>query len=526
MKRLPALFALLLLLSPIAQAKLQVSTVFSDHMVLQQEMPIRVWGWASPGSDVMVLLLGGDKKPWTTAKANADGKWMAELPAQKADGKARTLSISSGDTKIELKDILMGEVWICSGQSNMEWSVARSANPKEEIAAANYPMIRMFNVPAHVKQNTPQKDAQAAKWQICTPQTVAGFSACGYYFGRALNKELNVPIGLVGTNWGGTRIEPWTPPVGFEKVPQLKNISNAIAVLDPASDAGKNARKKYLMQVDFWVDSAKKNLAAGKEIGTAPQFNLNPPGGATQIYNGMVAGLTPLSARGVIWYQGESNAGDGLKYDYLKEALVKGWRSTFKNEDLSFYWVGLAGFGRGHTKQPAGGGWGPVREGQRRALRLPNTGMAVTTDIGHPSDIHPKNKQDIGYRLAQWALAKNYGKDVVASGPMYKSHEVKGNTVVVHFDYVGSGLMAATKGGTHLMDPVKPTPGEALASFSIRDDKGAWHWATATINGETVVLKSDKVAKPTAVRYAYDSLPTVNFYNKEGLPAVPFTTVD
>jgi sialate O-acetylesterase len=529
MKRLTAPLALLLLLlAPIAQAELKVANVFSDHMVLQQEMPIRVWGWAKPGDSVTVRLYTqeGSAVAGASHAAGDNGRWFVELPAQKADGKPLILRVLSGDGKVEFKDVLVGEVWICSGQSNMEWPVRACANPQEEIANAKHPMIRMFNVPQHIKQNTPQKDAQAAKWQICSPQTVANFSACGYFFGRELNKELNVPIGLVGTNWGGTRIEPWTPPVGFAQVPKLKNISDAIAKLDPATEQGKAERAQYVQRVEGWLAKAKQDAAAGKEINSAPQFNINPPGGATQIYNGMVAGLTPLSARGVIWYQGESNAGDGLKYDHLKEALVKGWRETFKNEDLSFYWVGLAGFGRGHTKQPAGGGWGPVREGQRRALRVPNTGMAVTTDIGHPSDIHPKNKQDIGYRLAQWALARNYGKDVVPSGPMYKSHEVKGNTVVVHFDYVGSGLMAATKGGTHLMDPVKATPGAKLEAFSLRDDKGAWHWASATIDGDTVVLKSDKVVKPTAVRYAYDSLPKINFYNKEGLPAVPFTTVD
>lgn len=520
------LSVLLLLLAPLAQAELKVANVFSNHMVLQQEVPIRVWGWATPGEKVEVSLAKGADAIGDTGTAGKDGKWMIELAPLKADGKPLTLLVKGDGGSVEYKDILMGEVWICSGQSNMEWSVARCANGSQEIANAKHPMIRLFNVPQHIKQNTPQKDAQQATWQVCSPQTVANFSACGYYFGRELSKELNVPIGLVGTNWGGTRIEPWTPPVGFAQVPKLKNISNAIAVLDPQSEPGKAARAKYVSQVQNWLKQAEKNMAAGKDIGSAPQLNINPPGGATQIYNGMVAGLTPLSARGVIWYQGESNAGDGLKYDHLKEALVKGWRTNFQNEDLAFYWVGLAGFGRGHTNQPAGGGWGPVREGQRRALRLPNTGMAVTTDIGHPSDIHPKNKQDIGVRLAQWALAKNYGKDVVYSGPMYKSHEVKGNTVVVSFDHVGSGLMAATKGGTHLMDPVKPTPGAALEAFSLRDEAGAWHWATATIDADTVVLKSDKVAKPTAVRYAYDSLPKVNFYNKEGLPAVPFTTVD
>lgn len=527
MKRLAGLLTLMfLMLAPNAQAELKLANVFSDHMVLQQELPIRVWGWADPRTDIEVTLKGVSVDTSLMSRSKADGKWMVEFKPLKADGEPLTLTVTAGKEKVELKDVLLGEVWICSGQSNMEWSVARCANPQEEIANANHPTIRLFNVPQHIRQNTPQKDAQQAKWQICSPQTVAGFSACGYYFGRELSKELNVPIGLVGTNWGGTKIEPWTPPVGFMSVPKLDSYSKAIKAMEPTTNEGRALRAKHIEDVKAWLEQAEKAHASFSEIGSAPQMKFSPPAGATQIYNGMVAGLTPLSARGVIWYQGESNAGDGLKYDLLKEALVKGWRYSFNNKDLAFYWVGLAGFNRGQTNKPEGGGWGLVREGQRRALRLPHTGMAVAIDIGHPTDIHPKNKQDIGYRLAQWALAKNYGKDVVPSGPMYKSHEIKGNTVVVTFDHVGSGLMAATKGGAHLMDPVKPTPGAGLEAFSLRDEKGAWHWATATITGDTVTLKSDKVAKPTAVRYAYDSLPKVNFYNKEGLPAVPFTTVD
>jgi len=486
MKRLTALFALLLLLlAPLAQAELKVANVFSSHMVLQQDMPIRVWGWAEPGATVVVGLSDLKNASASSVKAGEDGKWFTALPARKAEGKTLQLQVVSGDEKIEFDDILVGEVWICSGQSNMEWSIARSANPNEEIANAKHPKIRLFNVPKHVKQNEPQKDAQEATWTPCSPETAKGFSAVGYYFGRELSKELDVPIGLVGTNWGGTRIEPWTPPVGFEQVPELKSIVDALNQETP----------KY-------------------------------PGGATQIYNGMVAGLTPLSVRGAIWYQGESNAGDGLRYEHLKHGLVKGWREVFDNEDLSFYWVQLADFGRGHGGKPEGGGWGPVREGQRRALALPKTGMAVIMDIGDAKDIHPKNKQDVGKRLALWALAKDYGKSIVYSGPMYKSHEVKGSKVIVSFDHVGGGLMTGTKGGDHRMDPVQPGEGNELLAFSIRDEAGAWHWAKAVIEGDKVVLSSDAVKKPTAVRYAYDSDPEVNFYNKEGLPASPFTTVD
>ena len=474
---------LVALLSSNVNAELKVANVFGDHMVLQQEMPIRVWGWAEPGAKVVVGLSDLKVAAATSTQAGEDGKWFVELAARKADGKALQLQVSCGDQKIEFKDILIGEVWICSGQSNMEWSVRQSANAQQEIANADHPSIRLFNVPKHVKQNQPQQDAQEADWQVCSPKTIGGFSAVGYYFGRELNKKLDVPIGLVGANWGGQRIEPFTPPVGFEQVPNL---------------------------ADYVAD-----LKQGK-------FK----GGATQIYNGMVAGLTPMSVRGAIWYQGESNAGNGLRYEFLKEALVRGWRSVFKNEDLSFYWVQLADYGRGHTSKPAGGGWGPVREGQRRALRVPNTGMATIIDIGAERDIHPRNKQDVGYRLAQWALAKNYGKDVVPSGPLYKSHTIEGNKVRINFDYVGNGLMIADKGGEHHLDPVKETPDAAIAEFSVQDTEGNWHWAKAEIDGDTVVVWSDEVTEPKNVRYAYDSYPRVNLYNKEGLPASPFTTVD
>ncbi len=476
-------FVLLLLVGPLASAELKVANVFGDHMVLQQEMPIRVWGWAAPGATVQVNLTDLRNAAATKLQADDDGKWSVELPPRKAEGKTLQLQVVSGEEKIGFNDIMVGEVWICSGQSNMEWRLKQAANAQQEIASANHPTIRFFDVPRHVKQNEPQQDAQKSDWKVCSSDTIGEFSAVGFFFGRELSREVNVPIGLVGTNWGGQRIEPFTPPVGFEQVPQL---------------------------ADYVAD-----LKQGK-------FK----GGATQIYNGMVAGLTPLSVRGAIWYQGESNVGDGLRYNYLTEALVKGWRSVFQNDDLSFYWVQLADFGRGHSGQPAGGGWGPVREGQRRALRVSKTGMAVIIDIGAEKDIHPKNKQDVGYRLAQWALAKDYGKQVVPSGPLYKSHKIEGGKVRINFDYVGSGLTVADKGGDFHLEPVTETPDTEIAEFSVQDKEGNWHWAKATIDGETVVVWSEGVTEPQNVRYAYDSYPRVNLYNKEGLPASPFTTAD
>lgn len=476
-------FTFLILITPLAHAELKVANVFGDHMVLQQEMPIRIWGWADPGASVQVELTDLRHASAFKLRANDKGTWSVSLPPRKANGRTLQMRVGSGDETLDFDDILLGEVWICSGQSNMEWRLRQSANAQQAVASASHPSIRFFDVPKHVKQNEPQEDAQETQWNVCSPETIADFSAVGYFFGRSLNQELNIPIGLIGANWGGQRIEPFTPAVGFDQVPQLK---------------------------DYVAD-----LEQGKY-----------KGGATQIYNGMVAGLTPLSVRGAIWYQGESNAGDGLRYNYLKEALVKGWRSVFENDDLSFYWVQLADFGRQHTGQPSGGGWGPVREGQRRALRVPNTGMAVIIDIGAENDIHPKNKQDVGDRLARWALAKNYGKDILPSGPLYRSHAVEGNKIRIHFDYVGTGLMVADKGGEYYLDPVKATPDAEITEFSVQDKEGHWHWAQASIDGKTVVAWSDSVSEPQNVRYAYDSNPRINLYNMEGLPASPFTTID
>lgn len=461
-----------------ALAAVKLSRTFGNHMVLQQGQPIRLFGSADAGEKVTAELAGKT----VTATTGDDGRFRLELPAMKADGKSHTLTVK-GQNTITLTDVLLGEVWICSGQSNMEWSVGGTLNAKEEIAAAEHPQIRLFNVPGHVQGPVPSDDPRGS-WQLCSPNTIRGFSAVGYFFGRSLQKELNVPIGLVGTNWGGTRIEPWTPPVGFQQVPQLKDYVASLDSIDPTKP--------------------------GK-----------PKGGATYIYNGMVHGLIPLSVRGAIWYQGESNAGDGLRYEYLKEALVKGWRTVFENNDLSFYWVQLANF-RGPNNNPAGGGWGPVREGQRRALRLPKTGMAVIIDIGNARDIHPRNKQDVGARLALLALAKDYGRDIVPCGPLYKGMKTEGNKIRISFDHVGGGLITAKKEG---INPTQETSGAELTHFAIQADDGKWHWAKASIDGATVVVWAEGVVKPKHVRFGYQSNPVgINLYNKEGLPASPFTT--
>ena len=504
-----------MLVADSALAAVKLSRAFGNHMVLQQDQPIRLFGSANPGEKVTADLAGKT----ATATTGQNGRFRIELPAMKADGKPHTLTVK-GQNTITLKDVLLGEVWICSGQSNMEWSVGGTLNAQEEIAAADHPQIRLFNVPGHIQGPVPTDDPRGS-WQLCAPNTIRGFSAVGYFFGRSLQKELNVPIGLVGTNWGGTRIEPWTPPVGFRQVPQLKDYVQNLNSIDPETPEGKANHQKYLANVEKWLAMAKQNVQAGKAIGTPPRISLSPKGGATYIYNGMVHGLVPLSARGAIWYQGESNAGDGLRYEYLKEALVKGWRTVFENNDLSFYWVQLANF-QGPNENPAGGGWGPVREGQRRALRLPKTGMAVIIDIGAARDIHPRNKQDVGARLALWALAKDYGRDIVPSGPLYKGMKVAGNKIRISFDHVGGGLITAKKEG---LSPTQETSDAELTHFAIQADDGKWHWAKASIDGATVVVWAEGVVKPKHVRFGYQSNPVgINLYNKEGLPASPFTT--
>lgn len=460
-----------------AMADVKLGSIFSDSMVLQRELPVPVWGWDEAGTQVTVKF--GDQSK--TATAADSGKWMVKLDAMKANAKGQSLSVS-GSSKVALTDVLVGEVWICSGQSNMEWPLRASLNAKEEAAAADYPLIRLFNVPGHITNPLPQETCPGS-WQACTPQSANNFSAVGYFFGRRIHKDLNVPVGLVGSNWGGTRIEPWTSLDGFKSVEELADTAKKVA------------------------ERTKDSKVGG--------------GDPSAIFNAMVNPLAPFAMRGAIWYQGESNGGEGMSYYHKKQALVNGWRKLF-NPDLAFYWVQLANFQQ-PTDDPAGGnGWARIREAQRKALEIKHTGMAVIIDIGAARDIHPKNKQDVGSRLAQWALHQTYGKDIVPAGPLYKSQKIEDGAIRISFDHVGSGLIVGKKEG---LKPTQAVADGKLARFAIAGEDKVWHWADATIDGETLVVKSAEVKKPVAVRYAYSMNPTgANLYNKEGIPASPFRT--
>jgi sialate O-acetylesterase len=465
-------------LSGTAQAEVKLASIFGDSMVLQRELPVPVWGWADAGEKVTVSFAGQTQE----ATAGEDGRWQVKLNPLKASNEGQTLTVS-GSSKVEVKDVLVGEVWICSGQSNMEWSVNSSMNAQEEIAAADHPQIRLFNVQGHLTSPVP-KDEAPGQWQVCEPGSVRGFSAVGYYFGRKLQKELNVPIGLVGSNWGGTRIEPWTSPSGFQSVPELKDIADKVAAYTP------------------------ETKVAGKD--------------PSAIFNAMIHPLAPFAMRGAIWYQGESNGSEGESYYHKKKALVNSWRELF-NPDLAFYWVQLANFQKPNDNPAGGDGWARLREAQSKALEIPGTGMAVIIDIGEAGDIHPRNKQDVGDRLARFALHQTYEKkDIVPSGPLYKSHEVDGNAIRITFDHVGSGLMVGKKSG---LAPTEEVKDGKLARFAIAGEDQQWHWADAKIDGNTVVVSSPAVSKPVAVRYAFSMNPEgANLYNKEGLPASPFRT--
>lgn len=415
---------------------------------------------------------------------------MVKLDKLKANSQPSTLTVK-GNNEIKVKNILVGEVWICSGQSNMEWKVAQCSNSKEEIATANHPNIRLFDVPGHTVHPLPQTEGpNKGEWKTCSPATIGNFSAAGYYFGRRLYQELNVPIGLVGSNWGGTRIEPWTTLAGFKAVPEL----------------AETAEKVKAYTEDTKVKSSTPSA----------------------IYNSMVHPLTPFALRGAIWYQGESNGGEGITYYQKKHALVKGWRNAFQNPKLAFYWVQLCNFKQPGTTPGGGDGWAKLREAQTQALDIPHTGMAIIIDLAdahNPNDIHPKNKQDVGSRLAQWALHQTYDKkNMVPSGPLFSSHKIKGNQVHLSFKNIGKGLMVGKK---EKLDPTKEVKNGTLKHFSIAGADQKWHWADAKIVGDQVVLSSKEVKEPKAARYAYTMNPAdANLYNKDGLPAGPFRTDD
>ncbi len=487
-----------------AQAEVRLPHVFGSHMVLQREMPIPVWGWGNPGEKVEVRL--GDAV--ASATAGADGSWRVDLPKQTAGGPFKL--VVTGSSTVTLDDVLVGEVWLCSGQSNMEMTVGSSMNAPDEIAKANYPNIRQIKIPLTTAA-TPQTDC-GGEWQLCSPQTVAGFTACGYFMARDLLTELKVPIGLINSSWGGTLIEPWTPPVGFAQVKSLENFTRQIELTQPTSPSYKKALGDYLGTLDKWMADARKGLAEEKPIQPSPAYPdglkpLTANGQPAAIYNAMIYPLIPYAFRGAIWYQGESNHWDGMVYTEKMKALIGGWRQLWKEGNFPFYFVQIAPFGYGDEPPDI---LAKFWQAQEAATAVPNTGMASTMDVADIGNIHPTNKQAVGHRLALLALAGTYGKTgVVCTGPAYKTFKVEGDTIRVTFDNAGGGL--------------KTTDGKPPTWFQIANVDTGFVDATARIDGDSVVLSAPNVKAPQAMRFAWNKSALTNLVNSSGLPALPFT---
>ncbi|MDO8589368.1 MAG: sialate O-acetylesterase [Armatimonadota bacterium] len=452
-----AVAALVCLPAVSAMANVRLPTLIGEGMVLQRGSPVRLWGWADEGEKVSVSFRGQSVS--TTATG---GKWVVTLKPGKAGGPF-ALTIS-GANRMELKDVMVGDVWICSGQSNMQWDLAQ-ANAAAEIPKSTNPMIRLFSVPRVTARRA--ADDVASTWQACVPETAAHFSAVGYYFGRDLQKALKVPIGLIDSSWGGTSIEPWTSRSYLQSTTDLKDIV-----------------KRY------------------REIGPASQW---PPG---VLYNTMIAPLTRFPIKGVIWYQGESNAPRAEDYCQLLPAMIRNWRADWGVGDFPFLIVQLTAWSP--PGYPNDTSWAGIREAQLFASRtLPNVGLAVTIDVGDKDDVHPKNKEPVGRRLALAARGIAYREKVEYSGPMYKSMRAAGGTIILRFRHVGRGLTAT---------------GPTLKGFEIAGADGKFAPADAVIKGDTVVVSSQAVPTPVTVRYGWANYPDGNLANKDGLPASPFRT--
>ncbi|WP_281227124.1 sialate O-acetylesterase [Flavobacterium aquiphilum] len=626
---------LFLIFGAMVNANVRMPLLFSDGMVLQRNKPIPIWGWADANEKVEVHF----NKQTKSIIADKNGKWMIKLDAEKAGGPFEL--IITGKNKIVIANVLVGEVWICSGQSNMEFQVFKTMNATEEINDSNYPMIRHFGV-AQDMSGTPKLDLKQGKWEVCGKETVGNFTAVGYYFAKKLYAELKIPIGIINTSWGGTCVETWTSRQAFEKsdyfkdmianVPQvdmqaafevyqksvldninkiqgfdvsmenedqfkdpnfqdtkwpeikvpslwenqqLGNIDGVVWMRKTIVLSAEQAKKEavlYLSKVDdedqtyvngvlvgtnnLWdkqriykipenVLKEGKNVIAvriadytgGGGIYGDPadlridfkdsnlpleglwKFNvvqvkisISPNTYPSLLYNAMVNPLIPYAFQGVLWYQGEANVWRANQYKKAFPLMINDWRSKWNQGNFPFYFVQLSTYNEFNGNSKVGSRWAELREAQTQTLQLPNTGMAVTTDIGNAKDIHPTNKQDVGKRLAAIALNNVYRKKMVYSGPMYKSMEIKGNQILLSFSNIGSGLSASDNS-------------ESLKGFEIAGADKVFYSAKAIIKDNKVIVSCESVPNPVAVHYGWaDDDTEINLFNKEKFPASPFRT--
>ena len=486
-------------------AFVRLPSIFSDNMVLQQGIPVRIWGWADPGEKINLSFSEQQK----TAITDEGGKWSVLLDELNYGGPYEMIIM--GENEIVLHNILVGEVWVSSGQSNMEWPLSLTENAEQELLVSNYPKVRLFKV--RRKAASDPSDDCIGKWDICEPVTVSGFSAVAYHFGTELYNKLNVPVGLIDASWGGSVAEAWID----------MNVLKSHDEFNPIITKWNECLEKYqsiekMMQewsvyedtIYNWVRAVSEAAKNEQEIPIQPVIPecsecLFFPAG---MYNGMVAPLIPYGMRGVIWYQGESNAARALQYQTLFPALIDNWRTEWGQGDFPFLFVQIAPFGAGFYEADQAA---ELREAQLLTYRnVSNTGMVVTMDIGNVSDIHPRNKKDVGRRLALWALSDTYNKEgIISSGPLYKSKSIEKNKIRIYFDFAGSGLMAEN--------------GEPRG-FEIAGKDMEFMEAECEIQGDCIIVSSNTIKNPVAVRYGWGNAALPTLFNKEGLPASPFRT--
>ena len=459
-------------LTGLCQAELKLPSIIGDHMVLQQKQEDPIWGWDTPGTPITVTFAGQVK----SAKADKDGNWSVKLDPMPANSAAQVMTIK-GSSERTLQNILIGEVWMCSGQSNMGMWLIGSTDGEIEVLGAKLPELRLITVP-NVGTQEMQNDFKG-KWDICTPETSSSFSAVGFYFGRHLQRILGVPVGLINNSWGGSAAEAWVRRSSLEKDERFKPLMDS------------TRQKETTVTAD---DYLKGNSRPGN------------------IFNGMLYPTLGYGIKGVIWYQGESNSDRAWEYAQLFPYLIEQWRAEWKQGDFPFYWVQLADY-LAETPTPGDSTWAELRESQTKTQALPNTGQAVIIDIGEGKDIHPTNKSDVGTRLARLALAKDYGFKVAFHSPEFKNLKIEAHKAVVTLDMFGGKL--------------RPFDVEDALGFAVCGEDRVWHNANGKITGDdTVEVSSQAVAKPIAVRYAWADNPVCNLFSADGLPVTPFRTDD
>jgi sialate O-acetylesterase len=504
-------YALLLSLALSAtsvRAELKLPAIFSDHMVLQQKQADPVWGWDTPGTEVTVSFSGQTK----TAKADAAGKWTVKLDPMPANATPATLTVQ-GTTRRDINDILVGEVWLCSGQSNMEWPVAACWDGDLEAQASKYPQIRLITVP-RIGTQEPRYDFEGAWAPANTPEVVGEFSAVGFFYGRLLHQTLGVPVGLIDNAWGGSAAEAWVRRDVLEKDPRFQTLMEA--TLKQEADANDPDRlAKYEAQLAAWKIKSEEDKKAGLPPGrgpNAPRAWLSGNARPGNIFNGTLLPTIGYGIKGAIWYQGESNAGRPAEYANLFPLMIQHWRQLWDQGDFPFYWVQLADY-QPEQAQPGDSNWAELRESQTKTLSaIPNGGQAVIVDLGEGADIHPRNKLGVAARLARWALARDYGGKLNYRSPEFKTLSIAGDKATLTIDLFGSEKLRA-----------HDTP--ELKGFAICGEDKKWVWADAKFAGkDTIEVTAKDVPTPIAVRYAWAENPVCNLTNVEGLPLTPFRT--